>query len=64
MFQSRLAMAANKLLLNPFVLLALVAAGPLIGSVIAGWSLLVWVQVLVVALTVFAVWVGLASSGE
>ena len=57
-------MASNKLLLNPFVLLALVAAAPLLASLVAGLSLLVWVQILVVALTIFAVWVGLASKGE
>lgn len=57
-------MTAGRLLLNPFVLLGIVAAAPLIWSVTAGASLLLWVQILVVALTVFAVWIGLASRGE
>ncbi len=51
-------------MLNPFVLLGIVAAAPLIWSAASGASLLVWVQILVVALTVFAVWIGLASRGE
>lgn len=57
-------MASNRILLNPFVLLAVVAAAPLIASALGAISLLVWVQILVVALTVFAVWVGLASKGD
>lgn len=57
-------MAFGRLMLNPFVLLGIVAAAPLIWSVASGASILVGVQILVVALTVFAVWIGLASRGD
>lgn len=57
-------MTVGRLMLNPFVLLGIVAAAPLIWSAASGASLLIGVQILVVALTVFAVWIGLASRGE
>ncbi len=59
-----LEVANHRILLNPFVLLAGIAAAPLIATLLMGWSLITWIQVFVVGLTVFAVWVGLASSGE
>jgi hypothetical protein len=53
----------GSILLNPFLLIGLVLGGPFLYSLATGGNVTFWVQVLVAASGIFAVWVGLTRYG-